>query len=128
MQRRDFLKRTALGTLGLVALGNIFGATKALALDLIDMTGKKRTDAANKSAMTVAKGLNYVDDTKEALKKKQITKTDRQVGAKTYTPDQQTCDTCNFYKETAAGKGTCTLIPGVLVRGPGTCNSWIPKA
>lgn len=127
MQRRDFFKASLLGAASLTVIGSLFKATRAYALELIDMTGKSK-NPANKSAVTVAKGLNYVDDLEKAIKDKKITKAEKKMGGKTYTPAQQICSTCNFYKKTKDGVGTCTLIPGVLVQGAGSCNSWIPGA
>jgi hypothetical protein len=39
---------------------------------------------------------------------------------------EQFCSNCALYKETAAGYGPCTAIPGKLVAGAGWCNVWVP--
>lgn len=126
MKRRDFLKTAILSAASAGFLGSFLKSTKAFALELIDMSGKRK-DAANISAIKVASGLNYVEDLDKALKLKKIKKEDRVVGDKTYKPEDQACDTCNFYKKTKDNAGTCLIIPGVLVHAKGSCVSWTQK-
>jgi hypothetical protein len=122
MIRRQFLKTSLLtaATLALAGAHEVW----ANALKLIDMSGKTRKDKDNETAVKTAKGLGYVEDLKKALKDKKVTKVD-QPGFKA---DQQTCEKCQFYKEVKKGEGTCTLIPKVLVHGPGSCNTWVKKS
>lgn len=127
MKRREFMKSVVLGSVSAGLLGSIFHATRAFALELIDISGKRK-DAANTAALKTATALNYVENLEAALKQKKIKKEDRKVGEKTVKASEQTCDTCQFYKSTKEGAGTCTLIPGVLVHAKGSCNSWVPKA
>lgn len=120
--RRGFLK----GTLGIAALAaisarSVIGWAEDKALKLIDMSGKKRTDEENKKAVSIAKGLNYVEDATAADKAGKIKRVEK-MGVK---GSDQTCANCQFYTEVEKGKsGKCMLIPGVLVHAEGWCNSW----
>ena len=126
MNRRHFIRITGLAALSTFALGTFqLAKTYASELKLIDMSGKKRKDKVNQTAVKQAQGIGYVEDLEAALKAKKVKKTD-QPGFKA---SEQTCLTCQFYKETEKGvAGTCTLIPKVLVHSEGSCNTWVRKA
>lgn len=119
--RRLFLKAAA----GFGALLVLPRVAFAEALKVIDPSGKKRTDAANKTAMGVAKGLNYVEDVAKAAKAGKV-KYPEKGGVKMA---DQTCDACNFYTCVDGKKaGKCMLVPGVLVHEKGGCMSWVKGA
>lgn len=121
MNRRIFLQMAA----GLSALLVLPKVALAEAKKLIDLSGKTRTDAANKSAMGVAKGLNYVVDVEKAAKEGKVKFPDKG-GIKMAA---QHCKECNFYQCVEGAKGgTCMLIPGVLVHENGGCMSWVKGA
>ncbi len=120
MSRRIFLKVSAL----FAALAAVPSTLFANALEIIDLTGK-RTDAANKTALGIAKGLSYVEDVAKAAKAGTAKFPDK-AGVKAA---DQLCSKCQFYKPEAGKKGgVCTLIPGVLVHEGGGCMSWVKKA
>ena len=121
MNRRLFLQAAA----GLGALLVLPKIAIAKGLELIDPSGKTRTDAANKTAMGIAKGLNYVPDVAKAAKEGKVKYPDK-AGVKMA---DQPCSGCNFY-QCVEGKnaGKCTLIPGVLVHEKGGCMSWVKGA
>lgn len=123
MKRRDFLNTLGLSAGAIGFVGTFLKSLPAAAAELLDMTGK---NPKQKGALATAKGLNYVHDLEEALKSGKMKKTDRKVGDKVFKPSDQTCATCSFYKEPKDGMGKCTLLPGVLVKGKGSCNSWVP--
>lgn len=128
--RREFFKKAFFYTSAGVLVQTFarYAHSAAAELKLIDITGKKRTDADNKESLGMAQGLGYVEDLKKALAEKKTTKTDRTAGAKTWKAAEQTCDTCMFYDYKKEGKPTCQLLPKVLVHAKGSCNSWQPKA
>jgi hypothetical protein len=91
-------------------------ATKKKAAAASDATKKKVVGAKDAAAAKLklaspaegtAKALGYVEKAADAAK---------------------ACDKCNFYKATEAGNGTCMLIAGFLVKGAGSCNSFVKKA
>lgn len=121
MSRRLFLKISAI----LASLAVLPQVVLANAAELIDLTGKKRTDAANNTALGIAKGLNYVEDVAKAAKEGKVKYPDK-TGVKMA---DQLCSKCQFYKAADGKKGgVCTLIPGVLVHEGGGCMSWVKKA
>jgi hypothetical protein len=122
MNRRVFFKVAA----GLGALLVLPKVAFAEALKLIDTSGKTSTDAANKTAMGIAKGLNYVADVAKAAKDPKFTAYPEKSGVK--MADQK-CKVCTFYQCVDGAKGgKCTLIPGVLVHEAGGCMSWVKIA
>lgn len=131
MNRREFLTISAVAGFGALAVTQ-FPLSKALAegqLKLIDM--KSKTPQAAQ-----AKGLGYVADLKKALADKKMAtaagldldKKKAMAASSKKKPEEQTCASCNFYTSVKEGQGKCTLIQGVLVHGPGSCNTWVPKA
>lgn len=131
--RRDFFKKlfffTSAGAI-VHLMSKSFSAYAAEAT-LIDMSGKKRTDADNKACVATANGIGYVEDLDKALKAKKITKADKPgANNKIWKPNEQTCKNCSFYnyKKETPEKPTCMLIPQCLVHEKGSCNSWNPKA
>lgn len=126
LPRRAMIKMMAL-SLGGIAFSQILSFSKsayASTKKLIDMTGKS-SDPANKSALNIAKGLNYVEDATAAEKAGKLKRVEKSGVA----PKNQKCRTCQFYKVVDKDKsGECTLIPGVLVHYEGYCNSWVKAA
>ncbi|MCB0351015.1 MAG: high-potential iron-sulfur protein [Bdellovibrionales bacterium] len=133
--RRNFFKQVFFYT-SAGALTHLLVNSEAFAAEpmLIDMTGLKRKDAANKGCVTTAKSIGYVEDLAAAIKDPAAAKkaspsymphTDK-AGHKAAT---QTCDTCMFYnyKKATPAQPTCMLIPACLVHAKGTCNSWAAK-
>ena len=131
--RRNFLKNLCL-IAGAGILAKTLSPQSAQAqteeLKTIDMSEKKRTDAANKESVGLARGLGYVENLEKGLKEKKIAKTDRPVGAKVWKANEQTCDNCMFYnyKKENPPKATCQLMSKILVHPKGSCNSWQAKA
>ncbi len=121
MNRRLFLQTAACWS-ALLALPKVAFAE---GLKLIDLSGKKRADAANKTAMGIAQGLNYVEDVAQAAKEGKVKFPDKG-GVKMA---DQPCSSCNFYTCVEGQKaGKCMLIPGVLVHAGGGCMSWVKGA
>jgi hypothetical protein len=69
----------------------------------------------------IAVALNYVEDATTVDPIKHPKKAGPQ-------GDAQNCASCALYTETEDGVGTCTAIPGRLVRGAGWCSAWVPRA
>ena len=42
--------------------------------------------------------------------------------------DGQVCTNCQLYVSKSPEAGTCAILPGKLVAGPGWCNAWVKKA
>ncbi len=134
--RRQFFKQVFVYT-SAGALTHLLVNSEAFAAEpmLIDITGKKRTDADNKACVSTAKSIGYVEDLDAAIKNPAAAKKDSpSYMAKTDKPGHkaatQTCDSCIFfnYKKETPVKPTCTLLPKCLVHAKGSCNSWAPKA
>lgn len=122
MTRRLFIKMTSAAAATLAFSQWAFAKGKKLML--IDITGKKRTDAANKAVLGVAKGINYVPDVAKAVKDGQA-KFQAKNGVK---PEAQFCNTCLFHQPYGAAEGVkCTMLNGVLVHEKGGCASWAKK-
>ena len=122
MNRRVFLKLASLATASFTF--SQWAWAEAQKLMLIDMTGKKRTDKANQTALQMAKGLSYTPDVAKDVKAGKV-KFGEKSGVK---PEDQFCNKCQFhqmYKEADGVK--CTLIQGVLVHDKGGCASWVKK-
>ena len=130
MNRRQFFKNSIFSGIGLAVAG-VFESTKAWAAELIKM------NADGSAAHPQAKGLGYVSDLAKAMDSKAIQKASGLNAEKKKTDEknskvpakEQTCAKCQFYPSGKDAKeGPCTLIPGVLVHGPGSCNTWVKKA
>lgn len=127
--RRYFLSTvTKLGAL--IVASPLVKPILALAADLqlIDMSEKKRTDAANKTAVGIAKNFKYIADANKEKRENASEKKD--AGGKAFKPTEQFCHNCNFFDTTkSVGKNApCQVIPGVLVHNEGWCMMWTPKA
>ncbi|MEQ1665711.1 MAG: high-potential iron-sulfur protein, partial [Bdellovibrionales bacterium] len=124
-ERRELLKKvffySSAGILANILLRN---NSYAAELQVIDITGKVRTDADNAECLKIATGINYVPDLAVAIKDKKITKSDMKTPAgKEWKANQQTCANCalfNYKKETPE-KPTCQLLPKCLVAAKGSC-------
>jgi hypothetical protein len=129
MERRQFIKNSVLFFSSTFAAATVFTErTFATKLKLIDMKMLNKKDAVNTAAVGMAKSLNYVEDLAKELKKNPKYKTDRTDNGKKTLAAEQTCFTCQFYKEVDKKTGTCVIFPKVLVDGPGSCTSWTAKS
>ena len=135
--RREFLKASVAVGLALGALTKLVAFSKAAvaeALALVDLTGKKRTDAANKAAIGILAGLGYVENVEKAEKAGKIHRTDKpNPSGGTFPAKAQRCMTCALMEPQYVNgnkPGKCMLVPGVLVHPTGYCNSYSvnPKA
>lgn len=91
--------------LGLAAASGLFLKQRPLQARMLDVNNP------------TAKALGYVEDAKDADKKRFPSFEKGQV-----------CDNCNLYGRVDRNKGTCTLFPNQWVTAKGWCASWIPKS
>lgn len=133
--RREFFKKMILAAAAGAFADTLFKGT-ALAqpkLDYIDVTEKKRTDAANKTCVPAAKNLNYRDKAEElakdikAKKVKVTPATFKDKTGKDIPLETRTCDKCALFALQDPKLHTCAVIPGCLVQPKGACTSWSPK-
>ena len=117
---------------GLAIWGGALRGTFAWAqekLELIDMSEKKRTDAANKQAVAIAKSFAYVEaaDSKNRIGATAL----KSARGKEIKPDAQYCSNCTYYvKAKANDKGApCQIIPagGTIVHKNGWCKMFRPS-
>jgi len=112
--RRGVLRGFAQALLAVPVVGAAWQLTKETAYASLKLVDPK-TNA-------MARALKYVHD---PLKEKPDPRADK-MGV---PAAEQFCDNCQLYKKTGeeggAEVGTCTMIPGVTVKGKGYCNSWI---
>lgn len=134
--RRDFFRRVFLLVGAGVLLDTVFrrGAwAQDNKLDYIDLTEKKRTDAANKACVQQAKNLNYRDKAADLAKDIKAKKVKSSVpefkdkAGKVIALEERTCAKCLFFARTNPNVHTCDVIPGCLVRPEGSCTSFTPK-
>lgn len=104
MNRRKLLRRSLLATSASLLSGRVFAAENSLL----------GTDEP------IAVALNYVEDASTV----DPTAHPKKAGE---GGDAQNCASCALYAETADGIGTCTAIPGRLVRGAGWCSAWVGR-
>jgi hypothetical protein len=110
--RRFFLKSLGLAIASIPLVGLLQNrSSSAFASDLPEVAENDPTAIA----------LGYVADGKKA----DIKKFPKAKDAKNGT---QKCSNCMFFSNEKAGKGSCQLFPGKLVRSAGWCNSWAKKA
>jgi hypothetical protein len=69
----------------------------------------------------IAVALNYVEDATTV----DPAKYPKKAGA---DGASQNCASCALYTQTGEGVGTCTAIPGRLVRGGGWCSAWVGRS
>lgn len=135
MNRRDFLKISSLTALAATVGAQVvtFGKkawAQAVALALVDMSKKKRTDAENAKAVGILQGLGYVEDADAAEKAKKITRVDKpHPGGGTMSAKKQYCNNCAFYAEDAKidkkEHSKCKIVPAeVQVHFSGYCNTY----
>lgn len=117
---------------GLSVWGGALRGTQAWAqekLELIDMTEKTRTDAANKQAVAIAKSFDYVEAA-DAKNRKSASALKNAKG-KEIKPDAQFCSNCTYYvKAKATDKGApCQIIPagGTIVHKNAWCKMFRPS-
>lgn len=120
MNRRQFI---AVGISVLAGLKSV----QAWAMELVKMNKDGSADHP------AAKSMGYVADLEKALASPAIIKASglnmKTKKSKPEAPKDQTCVNCQLYpKKDAKDKGPCQVIPGVLVHGPGSCNTWIKRA
>jgi hypothetical protein len=104
MNRRHLLKRSLLATSAAVAAGRLIASENTL-LGVDE---------------PIAVALNYVEDASMVDPAKHPKKAGPD-------GDSQNCASCALYVETSEGVGTCTAIPGRLVRGAGWCSAWVGR-
>ncbi|MEM8766584.1 MAG: high-potential iron-sulfur protein [Pseudomonadota bacterium] len=104
MNRRNIIVRSAL------ALPALAVASRGMASESSLLT----------AADPIAVALNYA----EAAKTVDVSKHPKKAG-----PDgaNQNCASCALYTEVKDGNGSCTAIPGKLVRGAGWCSAWVGR-
>ncbi|MCX7978686.1 MAG: high-potential iron-sulfur protein [Bdellovibrionaceae bacterium] len=113
--RRQFLKTLALGA-ATFSVGSLLSSlfsgrsSQAFASDLPEVAENDPTAIA----------LGYVSNGKKADIKKFPKAKDAHSGT-------QKCANCMFFSNEKAGKGSCQLFPGKLVKSAGWCNSWAKK-
>ena len=101
MNRRTFIKNTAVTISGLTLLKVSSYSNQAAAAELVSTTD------------TMAVSLKYVEDAAEAS-----TRTDKDA----------ICANCQFYSDTAdTDAGPCSLFSGKAVKAKGWCTAWSAK-
>ncbi len=130
--RREFFRNLMLaGIAGAFAPTLIATLAEAAEPELVDMTGKKRTDPANAACMAAAKNVHYHDNVAELDKEYKAGKMGKPNSFKDKAGKEipfleRNCAKCALYG--MAGKpGSCPLIAGCLVSPKGACASWSPK-
>ena len=104
MNRRKLIQGTAMAAPALVLTqGPRAAETKLLATD-----------------DPIAIALNYVEDATTVDPAKHPKKAGPAGAA-------QNCASCALYTAVADGAGTCTAIPGKLVKGAGWCSAWVAR-
>jgi hypothetical protein len=117
MNRRQFIAFAVAAVASLKTL-------KAFAAELIKM------NKDGSAAHAPAKAIGYIADVKDLKSAAKVKAAGVNMGlkkSKKVPPAKQTCLACSFYKGDKE-KGTCTILPGVLVHAQGTCNTWVPTA
>jgi hypothetical protein len=105
--RRSFLLRVVAG-------GSALAAGAAGAQNTAQGGAKGKVDPKEPQAAS----LGYVDDTRQADKKRFPKHT-----------DDQRCDGCQFFMgKPKDAQGPCTIFANRPVSGPGWCSAWAKKA
>lgn len=104
MNRRELIKTTALAAPAL-ALPQALLASDPTPLALDD---------------PIAIALNYVEDA-TTVDTARFPKKAGSAGA------AQNCASCALYQAVNGDAGTCTAIPGKLVKGAGWCSAWVAR-
>lgn len=117
MNRRQFI------AFGIAAMASL-KSMQAWAADLIKM---KKDGSADHPG---AKAMGYVADVEKALASPAIMKASglnlATMKGKPKPPAEQKCVACKLYpKKADKEKGPCQVLPGILVHGAGSCNTWM---
>jgi hypothetical protein len=132
--RRRFFKYTFMAAAGGFLIDALSGRT-AMADEpkLIDLTGKTRSDAANKACIVSANAINYRNSAAEVAKDIKSGKIKTTVVSfkdktgKEIPVEKRECQKCALFALTNPKLNTCALINGCLVNPTGACTSWSLK-